>query len=417
MHITSVHVNDIKSIRDFKMEFDQPAGWHVIIGENGSGKSTIVKAIAFNLLGDEVSGLRIDFFGWLNYNSEKGQIIVKIKKHESDHESSNEYSSGDDYLITKHEFEPHGLSWYVENETTLERSSDYKKGNGWFSASYGPFRRFTGGISTQEYKSHLRLAAHLSIFGEDIALAEALDWLKELRFKQLDNKAEGNILDYIKALINSEGFLPHKAKLDSVNSDGVFFKDGHDQIISLNELSDGYRSILSLTFELIRQMVRVYGTEDVFRNIKKGDHTIPVPGVVLIDEIDAHLHPTWQTNIGQWFTKYFPNIQFIVTTHSPLICRAAEHGTIWRLAAPGSNYESGQIIGSEKDKLVFGNILDAYGTEAFGTSPVRSTKSDKKLERLGELNMLSALGKINPLEEEERLSLQKTLSTDDPIGL
>ena len=416
MYIKKVHINNIRSIKDFEMKFDQPAGWHVIIGENGAGKSTIVKAIAFQLLGNDVEGLRINIFEWLNNQSSTGMISNTIILQNND-----EYYD----KIEKQEFtyKTKFLGSTIETDFVEKIESGFKKQlfkqqdkKGWFSSAYGPFRRFTGGTSTQEYKSHQRLVAHLSIFGEDVALTEALDWLVQLNYKKLEKKEEGKTLDYIKILINSEGFLPHHAKLESVSSDGVFFKDGNGQLISVNELSDGYRSILSLTFELIRQMVRVYGIKEVFRSIEKGEHHIPVPGVVLIDEIDAHLHPTWQTSIGQWFTKYFPRIQFIVTTHSPLICRAAENGSIWQLAAPGSNLQSGQITGLEKEKLVFGNILEAYGTEAFGASPVRSAKSHEKLERLGELNMLSALGKIDAKQEQERLSLQKTLSTDDPTG-
>ncbi len=416
MYIKKVHINNIRSIKDFEMEFDQPAGWHVIIGENGSGKSTIVKAIALQLLGNDVKGLRINLFEWLNNQSSTGMISNTIIL-----ENDDEYYD----KIDKQEFtyKTKFLNSSIETDFVEKIETGFKKQlfkqqdkKGWFSAAYGPFRRFTGGISTTEFKSHPKLTAHLSIFGEDVALTEALDWLVQLNYKQLEKKEEGKTLDYIKTLINSEDFLPHHAKLENVNSDGVFFKDGNGQLISVNELSDGYRSILSLTFELIRQMVRVYGIKEVFRNIENSEHNIPVSGVVLIDEIDAHLHPTWQTSIGQWFTKYFPRIQFIVTTHSPLICRAAENGSIWQLAAPGSNLQPGQITGLEKDKLVFGNILEAYGTEAFGASPVRSAKSHEKLERLGELNMLSALGKIDAKQEQERLSLQKTLSTDDPTG-
>jgi hypothetical protein len=202
-----------------------------------------------------------------------------------------------------------------------------------------------------------------------------------------------------------------------VDVDGnILFVDGKGDAVKVTDMSDGYRSILSMTFELIRQMVLTYGTEKVFVNNGETD-SINLPGVVLIDEVDAHLHPTWQTRIGQWFTKYFPNIQFIITTHSPLVCRAAEMGSIWRLAAPGSNQVPGEITGEEKDKLVKGNILDAYGTEIFGSSPVRSAVGNQQLERLGRLNMLYVLGKISDAENMERIALQKIHSTDVATGL
>ena len=99
-----------------------------------------------------------------------------------------------------------------------------------------------------------------------------------------------------------------------------------------------------------------------------------------------------------------------------MVCRACENGSIWRLAAPGSGNESGEITGTDRDKLIYGNILDAYGTELFGQSPVRSEQSNEKLKRLGRLSMLAALGKISETEEKERTELQKILSTDAPTG-
>jgi len=300
---------------------------------------------------------------------------------------------------------------------------------GWFSAGYGPFRRFSGGNPEQEkvFKTHPMVGAHLSIFGEDVALTEALEWIRELDYQRLKEKELNGqngkrdstiVFENLIQFINKSGLLPHKVQIEGVDEKRtIIFKDGNGGRIAMSELSDGYRSVLSLTFDLIRQLVRVYGAASVFSKIVAGKMHIPVPGVVLIDEIDAHLHPTWQIRIGQWFTEYFPNIQFIVTTHSPLICRACDKGSIWRLAAPGSNQPSGEITGTDKDKLIFGNILDAYGTEVFGTGVVRGEKSEEKMERLGHLNMLFALGKIKPKEESERFELQKILTTDAPTGL
>jgi len=296
--------------------------------------------------------------------------------------------------------------------------------HGWFSAGFGPFRRFSGGNQETEklYKSYPRLGAHLSIFGEDVALSEALEWVKELDYLRLKENEKKNgqestiTYNSLIKFINQSNLLPHNVQIEGIDKEGIVFKDGNGNSIQALELSDGYRSILSLTFELIRQLVRVYGAQEVFMDIEKGKMQISLPGVVLIDEIDAHLHPSWQTRIGQWFTQYFPNIQFIVTTHSPLVCRACEKGSIWRLAAPGSDIPSGEITGVEREKLIYGNILDAYGTEVFGTNTVRSAHSQEKLEQLGKLNMLFALGKIKPTEEKERLELQKILGTDDPTG-
>jgi predicted ATPase len=410
------------------MSFANPAGWHVLIGDNGSGKSSIIRALALALVGPEQAlGLRADWRDWLNLQSTSGSIHLEVIWSDQDQRTPIVGGKPESYHTVPNHLEftrlSDNVSVSMKSSTDIEnwrdpRNYNWGDGAGWFSVAYGPYRRFAGGNNewTKVFFSQPKLGAHLSAFGEDVALTEAIDWLVKLNYLVLEGKESSNVIQWIKNLVNSNNFLPSNAKIDSISSDGVIFIDGNNAIVNVNQLSDGYRSILSLTFELIRQLVRVYGSDKVFENIRNGEMHINLPGIVLIDEIDAHLHPTWQTRIGQWFTGCFPEIQFIVTSHSPLVCRASENGSVWRLAAAGSETSSGEVTGQERDKLIFGNILDAYGTEIFGKTPVRSEKSNEKLERLGKLNMLSALGQISNDEEKERLSLQQVLTTDDPTG-
>jgi predicted ATP-binding protein involved in virulence len=144
----------------------------------------------------------------------------------------------------------------------------------------------------------------------------------------------------------------------------------------------------------------------IFDVANDGKITVKHNGVVMIDEIDAHLHPTWQRQIGFWLIKHFPRIQFIVTTHSPLVCQAAERGSIFRLPAPGLNEEARMVQGIERDRLIFGSVLDAYGTELFGLDVSRSEASKKKQERLAELNQKALSSTLPSKEAQERLSLQ-----------
>jgi AAA15 family ATPase/GTPase len=427
MYIQKAEIKNIRSIIDFEIEFKNPAGWHVLIGDNGAGKSTIIRSMALVLVGEiQAEGLRQNWGDWLNEKSYDGKIKLdlltdhefdsfldkKIEKRRNDtisietsfHKSRSRTAIKDKYFLQPEE--PPIDAWAIEGW------------EGFFSAAYGPYRRFKGGsiewndlFKAPNYED---LAAHLSVFDESVALNEAVNWLQELNYKGLEkNKESQYILENLKKLINSEDFLPHSTKLDNISSGGVFFKDGNNATILVNQMSDGYRSILSMTFELIRQLVRVYGSELVFKNIETGEMFIDLPGVVLVDEIDAHLHPTWQTRIGQWFLKYFPKLQFIVTTHSPLVCRAAERGSIWRLAAPGSDEKSGEITGLYRERLIYGNVLDAYGTEVFGENVSISPDSNEMLNRLSELNVKSMMGLIEDKENEEMQALRAKFPTED----
>lgn len=297
-----------------------------------------------------------------------------------------------------------------DGETGFRFDQDLGEGkSGWFSVAYGPFRRFSGGDKDYEriFYANLRLAAHLSVFGENVALTECVRWLQDLQFKKLERQPEGDLLDAIMRFINQEGFLPHQAWLKEVSSRGIEFVDGNGCQLLVDELSDGYRSVLSMTFELIRQLARVYEVDRIFD--PQNPFTIATPGIVLIDEVDAHLHPTWQRRIGLWFREHFPNIQFIVTTHSPLICQAADVGTVWRLPQPGSGETALQVTGTALNRLLYGDVLDAYGTELFGQDVTRSDEAHKRLERLAELNHKALRGRLTKKERAEQAELRAIL--------
>ena len=166
-----------------------------------------------------------------------------------------------------------------------------------------------------------------------------------------------------------------------------------------------------MTFELIRQLASQFGAENVF---SEEDPTIIKPaGVVVIDEIDAHLHPNWQRRIGKWFCKHFPNVQFVVSTHSPLVCQSAENGSIFLLPEAGSANEATMLEGTEFNRLVYGNVLDAYGTEAFGgeAALTRSQESKQKHQRLAELNNKEIVKRLSQDEKVEQEKLRSILPT------
>ncbi|MDJ1498880.1 AAA family ATPase [Cytophagaceae bacterium DM2B3-1] len=424
MYIQKVSIKNIRSIQHFEMEFENPAGWHVLIGDNGAGKSSIIRSIALGLVGpEEILGIKPNWNNWITWKEDNGSVELGIESEEGIDSQDSTSGIGKSFMLQLNfRRDPEG-NVYFDTTTGVQNqvpAALWKGKEGWFSAGYGPFRRFSGGSTEMEKvfenPGYTRLASHLSLFGEDVALTEATRWLVTVNYKMLEQRAINasyrDWLEDLKRLINSTDFLPHNTSLLRISSDGVVFKDGNGAEISVMQMSDGYRSILSLTLELIRQMVRVYGEDKVFKDIREDNMIINLPGVVLIDEVDAHLHPTWQTRIGQWFTKYFPKLQFIVTSHSPLVCRAAEKGSIWRLAAPGSGNESGSVTGIQRDRLIYGNVLDAYGTEVFGENVSISAQSTEKINQLAALNIKSVMGTISDSEKKELQDLKAIFPTE-----
>jgi len=430
MYVSSLSIKNIRAISDFKFEVrpSECAGWHVILGDNASGKSSLIKSLAIIFAGGpKVSASRQIWADWLSQGHNRGEIEVVINRDES----------FDQYVLKGRQPETFTMRATIErkqmdlapgmpaevtilfnsqNSKTAERTI-WANGNGWFSSSFGPFRRFSGGdrdwdrlFVSPEYR---RIAAHLSAFGEDVAFTEALYWLQQLRVSSLENPSskDGQILEAVKNFVNSSELLPHGSQIADITTKAVTLRDAAGASVNVDQMSDGYRSVLSLTFELLRQMFLSFGNDIMLMALTIDPGTVEVPGVVAIDEIDAHLHPTWQTRIGDWFVDHFPKVQFITTTHSPLVCRAARRGSIWRLPTPGSNGNAVRVQGQEFDRLVKGNILEAYGTDYFGRD-VDVPESSKESEQLiARLSMLKAQGRISPEQEEALRSLQAARPT------
>jgi len=421
MHLSRIRIRNIRSIDDFEItlgEAERP-GWHVILGDNGAGKSSVIRAIALSVIGpSEAQALRQDWSNWVQTGQESAEIDIVVVPGVQDgwagkgKTSTSPIKAQITFQISAtsgpdstgipsgaRKVDPPKFSKGTGNRTI------WGGGTGWFSASFGPYRRFSGGDLSYDrmFYSNPRAAPHLSAFGEDVALTEALRWLQQLHVRSLEgNELDQLVKDAIVDFVNRFDFLPHGAKIDEISSEKITIKDGDFNIVSVNQMSDGYRSILSLTFELLRQMFQQYGSETVLKHLDNNLGAITLPGVVAIDEIDAHLHPAWQKRIGEWFVTRFPQVQFFVTTHSPIICQAAVKGSVWRLPTPGTSQEAARVTGDDLNKLIYGSILDAFGTQFFGIGVTRSDASKEKLVQLAQLNRRS-LSEQLPSEDQSKL--------------
>lgn len=397
-YITRMALSSVRSVDslEWSCEADRCPGWHVIIGNNGSGKSSVLRAIALALLGkSDALALRQDWSDWIRRGAEHASVSVSLLCYEERPTGSGNlpplvlWDTGLEFSAGSSKAGPQltDLSYWIPGVRT------------WFSAAFGPFRRFTGGDLeyTREFDNNPRVARHLSVFDERVALSESLAWLKGLRAKSYEGHPDAALLEPLIAFINQEGFLPHGAQLREVTFSAVSFVDGNGVDVLVDAMSDGYRSAFSLTLELIRQFAAAYGSNEVF-TISADEIVVSKRGIVLVDEVDAHLHPTWQQTIGTWLKHRFPLVQFIVSTHSPLVCQAAD--TVFLLPLPGTDDDGRMLSGAELDRIRYGNVLDAYGTNVFGVGVGQSEEGKRKGEQLAALNARELFN--GPLAEAER---------------
>ncbi len=370
-----------------------------MVGDNGSGKTTILRAVALALMGaSNLPALKADWNQWLR-GADATTAGASI---------SLERIPGRPSVASSHRVI--ALQWQRTGGDASLRASP-PDAAGVLSVGYGPFRRFSGG--DPEYEKHLAAvpesARHLSLFNERVALTETLSWLQELRFKSLEHDLESALLlDRLTKLVNEAGLLPSRVQLASITSATVTFRDEHGYEYPIDDLSDGYRSVLSLTLDIVRQLALAVGPTRVFDPEKPA--VVSTPAIVLIDEVDAHLHPAWQRTIGPWFCQHFPAVQFIVTTHSPLVCQAAETGSVFRLPSRDDEQDAGAMLeGTALARLIYGNVLEAYSSGAFGDGITRSEKSKQFVQRLAELNRKELDTALTADEETEQQTLRSML--------
>ena len=113
-------------------------------------------------------------------------------------------------------------------------------------------------------------------------------------------------------------------------NDDLFFVSNDGQIVPMRLLSDGQRSVLAIVADLARRMA-------ILNPHLKSEILSKTPGIVLIDEIDMHLHPQWQRRVVERLRQTFPLVQFIVTTHSPFIIQSARPGELIDLNGDGES--------------------------------------------------------------------------------
>ncbi|MEV6861825.1 AAA family ATPase [Streptosporangium subroseum] len=294
---------------------------------------------------------------------------------------------------------------------------------GWFFAGYGPFRRLVGGSADAQRLMLSRgpVSRLASLFHEDASLAESVSWLIDLHLRRLEERPGAErLLAFVTDLLN-DGLLPDGFHVERVDSEGLWARrDG--QTIPLQEMSDGYRTVTALVLDLVRQLNQMSPKrlgELIFDRAaasrrsgsSEAKPVIDVPGVVLIDEIDVHLHVSWQKKIGEWLKSHFPAIQFIVTSHSPYICQSADPGGLIRLPGVDEDVPPRVVDENLYERVVYGSGDDALPTDLFGMDSPYSSHAEDMRRRLTALERAVLRGRATPEELQEYEHLRETLTS------
>jgi hypothetical protein len=406
MYVSQVKLRNIKGFhgaREVDLTLRRPdgshAGWTVIAGRNGAGKSTLLQAIALTLSGPKVIfAFMQSFENWINRGAASAETNLLVVQ---DAEADPYWAEAEQ----PEEFRSLSISWAGEALLTTPYD-DVLHGpwsthtSGWLCAAYGPFRRLTGAVRNPAG----RAARISSLFNEDASLAEGVSWLIQQHLRALEGEPGAADLKRTALRLLSDGLLPDDHEVEDVTSDGLWIASGGNRF-PLRETSDGYRTVTALVVDLLKQIYDAYGKLQVEGN------AVTAPGVVIIDEVDAHLHVSWQQRIGGWLKAHFPNIQFIVTTHSPYICQAADPGGLIRLPGPEEQLPPHVVDQDLYERVVYGSGDDAVLTELFGLDSAYSEQAERLRKQLVELEVKVIGGKADEQEVQRYKELREKLTS------
>ena len=340
MYISRIRLRNIRCIDNLEIDLRSRATTNsalLLLGNNGVGKSTILKSIALGLCdGGGASGLLTDMYGNLLKNGqEKGLIELHLS------------SGREKYRLT----------------TTIERVVDdpgqevlkkkIPKDFPWkqvFVCGYGPGRVMQG---THSYAQYETADAVYSLFNYGYELQNPeLVVRRRVWGKRAEERKLFRILSDLLTLTGGDV---------SLSRTGITARSRAGDTVGIGALADGHRSTLNWILDLIGW---------TYLSGRKEPH-----GIVLIDEIENHLHPTWQRQVLRLLSKHFPLVQFIATSHSVLPA-AGVYESKWRGLRIGKAHvlrmdSFGQITGAKLPPLdgwAYDRILESH---AFDT-PARS---------------------------------------------
>jgi hypothetical protein len=430
VYLQDFFIQNIKSIEEVSIAFphdgEDYSGWIVLLGGNGMGKSTLLQAMAITLVGP-LAGQRllISPDGWVRREIDFGTFSALIVKGERDSAKGQPRKKpyGTAFIVTGREEvdiedvtydQPQLIHLVDEKVRKSLMSGPYAaKKSGWFSCGYGPFRRLLGGASEESRLmfSLGRESRFVTLFREAAALTQCTEWLPSLYSRSIDQhhpekERAQRALDAARRII--ERLLPGQVRISKIDSERVYFRGVGGAEVPVLDLSDGYRSFLALVIDILRHLEAA--TEEMSALIEfEGDEPrITAEGVILIDEVDAHLHPFWQREIGFRLRRTFPRMQFIVTSHSPFVAQAASDDGLIVMRPTGTG---GAVEAHRPEVSVKGWRVDQILTSPlFGLDATRDEETELLIREHADLVAKRSWSKLSAAEKRALARLETQLA-------
>ncbi len=418
MFVSKLEIHGIKRLRNFALDFTRSDGsprmWTVLLGENGLCKTTILQAVAMCATGYVRANQMADVPSLpdVRLGPNDRAIMRAVFQFGHHRHATRDYP---DYPGSGTPRDPPSLFSELTigaNESTLSGSSAYQHlptteptdplkaarsrtdVRGWFVAGFGTARFLPRPQASDRLEDPV-LSRLNPLFDKGRLVGTGFADVLE------DPKAFASLLR--EALIEDK-LLPDASNIELRGKGGVTsakrlveshrfdFKVGKEQLrIPATWLSQGYQSTIAWVADVIGHMLLDSRSEEI--------ELADMEGLVLVDELDLHLHPRWQRTIVAALKEIFPRVQFVATTHSPMVLAGLRRDEVVLLSADDAGNITSQeapdepsvLTGSELYREFFGvqNFRPELGVklQQYGYlvgNPHRTDSDDRNMRKLQE---------------------------------
>ncbi|GAA6163981.1 AAA family ATPase [Pelagimonas sp. KU-00592-HH] len=384
--IERIELTNIRAIRNLDLvlgsETQDLRSWLMLLGENGTGKSTVLQSVALALSGyDQVQRLIeekwIEPGAMVRSGCDHGQIAVRLSGFS----------------------EAHILSVYPDRLEFLSPQGDQmtiyadgrRSGTGWEAQTlvlaYGATRLMAGGA--EMVKAGGQYSRIDNLFHSFVPLIDAQTWLLGL-----DDMRYQTACDILRDLLD----LDESAKIEPNEDRTEIVIKWPGETVRMKDLSDGFRTVLAMAADMLDVLSRIW--PDLSEAV----------GVVLVDELDSHLHPTWQMKIVSALRKALGGVQFLATTHQPLCLRGLTEGEVVVMRRDQEGLIDPLTDLPSPAELRVDQLLTS---DFFG---LKSTIDPDVEAMFDQYYALLALSELTEAQEAERSQLEEALKSRQQMG-
>ncbi len=414
IRLKSLVLKNYRMFSDLKIDFSDDVT--CLVGINGTGKTSILNALAL-------------CFSWIiaraRSNTSKGsfanagmdlRVILDERSNALEHMNAilldliqeglidGKFSFNDKDIEVRHSFSRLGVKKENASDySSLSAISDYVNENvkarpNSFSLPvlvYYPTNRSVLDIPMRIRMQHVfnQFSTYENSLDANTRFRDFFEWYRDREDYENAKKSELRDLDYVDAILECVrraiyGFLPGYENLHIQRAPLLMTIQKKGLKLPINVLSDGEKCLLSLAGDLARRLAIANPSME---NPLEGS------GIILIDEIDLHLHPSWQRKVVHLLKKTFPNCQFVITTHSPQVLGEIKPECI-RVLKDSDIYEVRQSFGLSSESVL--NNIMAENNENLGINAAIAQKLKNISAIIDDENFSAAKKQIEQLEEE-----------------